>query len=194
MQSDKKYQVIYADPPWPEANGVYTMTMQRATQGGSYKDKPRFKTMSIKEICELPVGRFSDNNCVLFLWCTARHLPFSFEVIKAWGFNYVNIGFAWMKQNAKKGDPFFGVGAWTRQNVELCLLATKGKPYSLIKSHSVNQAVYEPVDKKTIRKPETVRKRIEQLLGDVPRLELFARQKTEGWDSWGNEVENDVEL
>ena len=194
MQSDKKYQVIYADPPWPEANGVYVMRQQRATQGAAYKEKPRFKTMLIKEICELPVEKLTADDCVLFLWCTARHLPFSFEVIKAWGFKYINIGFAWMKQNSKKGDPFFGVGVWTRQNIELCLFATKGEPYKMIKSHSVNQAVYEPIDKTTMKKPDTVRTRIEQLFGDVPRLELFARQKPKGWDTWGNEVENDVEF
>ena len=185
---NKKYNIIYADPPWPESGGVHTMTMQRATQGASYRDKPRFKTMPIKEICDLPVGQLAGNDCVLFLWCTARHLPFSFEVIKAWGFKYVNIGFAWMKQNAKNGDPFFGVGAWTRQNIEICLFATRGKPYKMIRSHSINQAVYRPLCKRTVKKPDIIRQRIEQLLGDVPRIELFARQKTEGWDVWGDEV------
>ena len=189
----KKYQIIYADPPWPEQGNTCKPSLFSGAYGQRNNKKSEFKTMSIGEIALLPIPQLTDRDCVLFLWCTARHLPFSFEVIKAWGFKYVNVGFAWMKSNRKKGTPFAGLGVWTKQNVELCLFATKGKPYRLLKSHAVAQAIYEPKSL-TVKKPEIVYARIERMFGDIPRLELFARQKTKGWDTWGNEVENDVEF
>ena len=77
------------------------------------------------------------------------------------------------------------MGYWTRANTELCLIGTKGKPKRI--SMGVHQVVYERIREHS-RKPDRVRDRIIELCGDLPRIELFARQKAEGWDSWGNEV------
>lgn len=82
-----------------------------------------------------------------------------------------------------------GCGHWTRANAEICLLATKGRPQRL--SKSVRQLIVSPVEQHS-KKPDVVRDRIVELVGDLPRLELFARQKAAGWDVWGNEVLNDI--
>lgn len=79
-----------------------------------------------------------------------------------------------------------GLGNWTRSNAEICLLATKGKPKRIAKN--VRQIIYEPIERHS-KKPDETRKKILQLMGDLPRAELFARQGADGWDTWGNEVE-----
>ena len=112
-----------------------------------------------------------------------------FEVIKAWGFVYKTVAFVWIKQTRKSGGWFMGCGHWTRANAEICLLATKGRPQRL--SKSVRQLIVSPVEQHS-KKPDVVRDRIVELVGDLPRLELFARQKAAGWDVWGNEVLNDI--
>lgn len=84
------------------------------------------------------------------------------------------------------------MGYYTRSNSELCLLGIKGKPLDRL-SHSISQILVAPVEKHS-KKPAIVRDKIVQLFGDLPRIELFARQKTEGWDVWGNEVESDIVL
>ena len=112
-------------------------------------------------------------------------------MISAWGFEYKSIGFLWVKLNKSGKGFFFGLGRWTRGNTEPCLIAVKGKPKRI--SASVSQLVLSPL-KRHSEKPAEVRDKIVQLLGDLPRVELFARQKVDGWDSWGNEVECDVEI
>ena len=114
-----------------------------------------------------------------------------FELIKSWGFEYKTVAFTWVKRNKISPTYFMGMGRWTRANAELCLLATKGKPKRI--SASVHSVIDTPIEQHS-KKPDEARKRILQLLGDLPRLELFARQKTDGWDVFGNEVEGSIEL
>lgn len=106
-------------------------------------------------------------------------------MIEAWGFTYKTVAFVWVKQNRKTPSLFWGLGHWTRANVELCLLATRGSPKR--KSAAVHQVIVSPVEEHS-KKPDAVRERIISLLGEQPRVELFARQTTPGWDVWGNEV------
>ena len=121
-----------------------------------------------------------------FLWVTAPCLEQGLELIRAWGFNYKTVGFTWVKQN-KKSDSFFtGMGYYTRANAEYCLIATKGKILER-KSHAVNSVVCSHIERHS-KKPNEVRDRIVQLFGDIPRIELFAREYADGWDCWGNEV------
>ena len=107
------------------------------------------------------------------------------KVIEAWGFTYKSIAFQWVKQNRSGNGYFFGLGRWTRGNTEPCLLAVKGKPKRI--SAGVGQLVFSPLRKHS-QKPDEVRDRIVELMGDLPRIELFARETAPGWDSWGNEV------
>lgn len=177
---NKKYKIIYADPPW------------------SYKDSgcigaaaKQYNTMTMEELKKLPVKDIADNNCVLFMWATYPKIQEALELIKAWGFTYKSIGFKWVKTYKNGKDFFFGLGRWTRGNTEPCLIAVKGKPKRI--SASVGQLIVSPVRKHSTKPAET-RDKIIKLLGDLPRVELFARQKVDGWDSWGNEVECDIEL
>ena len=112
-------------------------------------------------------------------------LPEAIETIKRWGFKYKTVAFTWVKENRKTDGYFTGLGYWTRANPEMCLLATKGKPKRL--SKAVKQLIISKRQEHS-KKPDRIRDRIIQLCGDLPRIELFARQRVEGWDCWGNEV------
>lgn len=147
--------------------------------------------MPLEDICALPVKDLAADNCILFLWVTFPKLLESFDVIKAWGFEYRTVAFVWIKQTANKNKWFTGMGWWTRSNAELCLLATKDNPQRF--SKNVHQLIVSPVEQHS-KKPDETRDRIVKLAGDLPRIELFARQKADGWDIWGNELENDIEL
>jgi len=139
--------------------------------------------MSIEDIRRLPVKELAADDCILFMWVTFPTLQEAFSVIEALGFTYKTVAFAWVKQNRKTSSLFWGMGHWTRANVELCLLATKGTPKR--QSASVHQVVISHVEEHS-KKPDIVREKIIELAGDLPRIELFARQTVRGWDAWGN--------
>ena len=141
--------------------------------------------MSKQDIEQLPVSSIADDDCVLFLWVTMPKLNECFDLIEAWGFEYKTCAFTWVKRNKISDSWFWGMGRWTRANAELCLLATKGKPQRM--SAGVHSVIDTPVERHS-KKPEITKERIVELLGDVKRIELFARQTCEGWDSWGNEL------
>ena len=122
---------------------------------------------------------------LLFLWATYPKIQEALDTIKKWGFTYKSIAFQWIKQNRKGNGYFFGLGRWTRGNTECCLIAVKGKPKR--KNNSVSQLIFSPLQKHS-QKPDEVREKIIELIGDVPRIELFARESCDGWDCWGNEV------
>lgn len=173
---NKKYNIILCDPPWS-----YNDKALAGNRGACCK----YTVMNIDDIKYLPIHEIADKNCLLFLWITMPKLNEVFDVIKAWGFEYKTVAFTWVKKY-KNGDNFMGMGRWTRANAELCLLCTKGKPKRI--SASVRQII-ESVPEKHSKKPDIVRDKIIELCGDLPRIELFARQRAEGWDSWGNEIE-----
>lgn len=172
-----KYQVIYADSPW-----AYRVWSKK---GNGRSAESHYPTMSIEEIADLPVKKLADENCALFLWVTFPLLKEIWKVIDAWGFTYKSVAFVWIKQNKKADSLFWGMGYWTRANAEICILATKGSPKRY--SKRVHQVIVSHIEEHS-KKPEEARRRIEQLMGDVPRIELFARRETPGWDVWGNEV------
>ena len=171
---NKKYQIIYADPPWDYADQGCQGTMAN-----------HYKGMKLDEICNLPVKEITTPDCILFMWATYPMLPEALTVMQHWGFNYKSIAFQWLKLNPKALTPFYGLGRWTRGNTEPCLLATKGKPKRI--SKGVFQLIQTPRAKHS-QKPAEARDKIIELMGDLPRIELFAREKTRGWDVWGNEV------
>ena len=142
--------------------------------------------MSKEEIQNMEdiIKRISSDDCILFLWVTMPNLIEGIELIEKWGFKYKTCGFNWVKTYSN-GKPVIGLGYWTRANSELCLIATKGKPKRI--SKSVSQIVIEK-PREHSRKPDCIRDRIVDLMGDIPRIELFARQYADGWDCWGNEV------
>ena len=135
----------------------------------------------------MPVSDICDQEAALFLWVTAPCLPEGIELIEKWGFTYKTIAFTWIKKNKKANTLFWGMGYYTRANAEFCLLATRGKTLKRI-ARNVHSVIESKVREHS-RKPDEVRDRIVALFGDLPRIELFARQKTDGWDVWGNEVD-----
>lgn len=173
----KEYQIIYADPPWEyrKSGGI------KSARGLA---KKFYSTMSYLDIAkfELP---FHSSDSALFLWTTSPCLQESFYVIKEWGFEYVNIAFVWIKKNTKADSLFWGMGNFTRANAEFCLFARKGKLE--VKSRKVHSVIMSKIEKHS-KKPDEARDRIVQLFGDLPRIELFARQRTEGWDVLGNQL------
>lgn len=179
----KKYQIIYADPPWKYK--VYS----KKGQGRSAENY--YPTMNIEDICKLPVKKIADENSVLFMWMTFPTLKEGLKVIEEWGFKYKTVAFVWIKRNKKTPSLFWGMGFWTRANAEICILATRGNPKRI--SAKVHQVIISPIEEHS-KKPDEVRKRIVQLIGNLNKIELFARQKIEGWDSWGNEVVCDIDL
>lgn len=179
----KKYQIIYADPPWEYK--VYSK------KGQTRSAEAHYPTMALGDIQALPVGKLADDNCILFMWTTIPLLRECFSVMESWGFTYKTVAFVWVKQNRKSDSLFWGMGHWTRANAELCMLATKGHPKR--KSAGVHQVIISHIENHS-KKPDDARKRIVELVGDLPRIELFAREKTPGWDVWGNEVTCDVSL
>ena len=147
--------------------------------------------MSIDELCALPVETLAEKDCLLFLWATFPQLPEALRLIKAWGFSFKTVAFVWLKLNRKSLTGFYGLGYWTRGNAEICLLAKRGKPKR--RSAGVHQFIISPVEEHS-KKPDVTRDKIIELAGDLPRVELFARQKAPGWDAWGNEVDSDLSL
>jgi len=176
----KKYQIIYADPPWSYFNGG-------VPQGGVNAQYP---TMKLEDIKKLPVASISADVSVLLLWATFPQLQEALEVMNAWGFKYKTLGFSWLKTN-KDGSPFFGIGYYAKSNTEVCLLGVKGNAHSLVKSNKVSSVILHPKTKHST-KPAVVREKIVELFGDLPRVELFARERVDGWDAWGNDVASDA--
>ena len=171
----KKYQIIYADPPWP------VQKIKRACRPNQVEmDYP---TMSVEDICKLPIESISEENSKLFLWTTHKFIPQTFDVMKCWGFKYQRT-ITWDKSN---GMCLFGF----HHRTEFLLFGYRGK----IEMYPRRKALPTLLSYKSPRhsqKPDEIR----NLVGTFgeSRIELFARQKTEGWDSWGNEVESDIEL
>lgn len=179
------YGAILADPPWK------FMTLWNTDTGPGNRNA-EYQTMTIDEICALPVGDLAAADSILFIWGIWILMPRIFDVIEAWGFTYKTCAFDWMKADVRQADMFkeqadvqMGLGYWTRANTEPCLLATKGKPKRL--NADVRQGIIAP-RREHSRKPDGIHERIERLVAG-PYLELFARQKRKGWDVWGNETD-----
>lgn len=180
---DRKYNIIYADPPWP---------YNESGTNAKVKDR-HYKMMQIDDICAMPVKNLQADKCILFLWVTAPRLPMAFRVMDAWGFQYHSLGFDWLKVSAS-GKPRIGPGYYTRQNNEFCLIGVPKEKERRLKPlvHNISAAVVEE-RREHSRKPDIVRSHIVAICGDLPRIELFAREATAGWDVWGNEVDNSIE-
>jgi N6-adenosine-specific RNA methylase IME4 len=182
--AERKYNIIYADPPW------HYNARNNAGTRFSRGVHSHYPTMSVDDICCLPINNIADKNCALILWVTFPRLKEGIQVMEAWGFRYVTVAFNWFKTN-KNGSPFFGIGYYSKSNSEIALLGIKGKMKPA--SNFVSQVVVSQRMEHS-KKPDIVRNKIVELFGELPRVELFARQKTSGWDVWGNEVEPDISM
>lgn len=182
---NKKYKIIYCDPAWSYADKALA-----GNRGAGCK----YTVMTADELYNLPVQSIAEDDSIMFMWVTMPKLldGTCMNVMKAWGFIPKTCAFNWVKYH-KNLNSFMGMGRWTRANSELCILGTRGKPQRI--SASVRQMI-ETYDGETLqsvperhsKKPDITRDKIVELCGDISRIELFAREKHEGWDSWGNEI------
>lgn len=166
-----KFSVIYADPPW---RYEHVETENRAIEN-------QYPTMTLTEICEMPLSNLSADDCVLFLWSTSPKLAEAMQVLNAWKFNYRTCA-VWDKEK-------IGMGYYFRQQHELLLIATRGEPGTPETSQRIGSVIRAPRGKHS-EKPEKFYQIIEAMYPNAKRLELFARDQREGWTSWGNEIEN----
>jgi N6-adenosine-specific RNA methylase IME4 len=179
-----KYRVIYADPPWKFGSKEPT-----GKTGGGTTYKPLeavYPTVATEDMSAWDVGRIAYRDAALFMWATDAHLKDALKLYEAWGFRYVTVAFVWSKKTIK-GKTVHNLAPWTLKNCELCLFGTRGHMTQYKQKNNIPQLV-EAVRGRHSEKPEEVRRRIEELFGDVPRIELFARCHAPGWDCWGNEV------
>lgn len=189
------YDVILADPPW-------SFKVWNRDTGNGRSAESHYPTMSLDDICGLPIEKLANKNCVLFMWAVWPSIFDAEKVINAWGFKYKALGFEWWKLNRLWKNSvlpmhfndykflerlfFFGMGYYTRTNSEPCLLATRGS--MPVAAHNERNFIISPVREHS-RKPDEQYGKIERLYPNTKKLELFARHERPGWDSWGNEVE-----
>ena len=172
-----KYKVILADPPWKYSD---KRKNDPAYAGITYD------VMATKDLCELPIKQIADKDCMLFLWTTSPMLPDALEVMKAWGFKFKSVAFVWVKMNTKSNTPVALMGRYTLGSCEYVLVGTKGTPKRVNKT--IRQLVQEKRAGHSV-KPKEVHRRIVELCGDVPRIELFARDTVDGWECLGNGID-----
>lgn len=172
-----KYGAILTDPPWKfESYSSKGITSRSA--------ESHYVTQRTGTLTEIPVESWAAPNCAMFMWTVDSHLDQGIDLMKSWGFTFKTIAFVWVK-TTKAGQPRMSMGLWTRKMSEVCLIGTRGKPVR--KSKGVRQVIMAQ-RREHSRKPDEIYERIEALV-DGPYLEMFARQKRFGWDSWGNEVD-----
>jgi len=183
MILERRYPVIYADPPWKFA--AYS------EKGEGRSAVAHYDCMTMDQLFALRVQEIASDDAVLFLWTTDPFLQMGMKLIEAWGFKFKTVAFYWAKikktadvNSLSERDFFTGLGYWTRANVEPCLLATRGKPRRI--SRKVRRLIISE-RREHSRKPDVVYDKIEELV-DGPYIELFARSSRKGWESWGDQT------
>jgi len=178
-----KFNIIYLDPAWyfPKRNNLKTKF------GGGITDK--YPPMKIEDIKNLPIQDLADDNCAIFMWITTSMTSDSdiidkLSLLKHWGFKIPNIAFNWKKEY-KNGKTHFGTGYYTKSGSELCILGIKGKMKPI--SNYISSIVESPLEYHS-KKPDIIADKIVELFGDLPRIELFARQPRNGWITIGQEL------
>lgn len=181
LGAGKKYEIIYADPPWLYKCGKNHLAKKSMING---KVDIHYDAMPIEEIKNIDINRISADNSLLFLWVTSPFLKIGIDLLYEWGFEYSTVGFVWYKE---KTNP----GSYTLSECELCLIGKKGKIPKPRGSRKERQFISEMRTEHST-KPTEVRERIERMFPQQNKIELFARTKTKGWDVWGNQAPKSV--
>ena len=178
----KKYQIIVVDPPWEYK--ASDCIAKKSCLSGEHQE--HYKYMTLEELHKLPINNITDKNCLLFMWTTNPKLNEAIPLGEKWGFKYSTVAFVWDKQRLNPGY-------YTMSQVELCLVFRKGNIPKPRGTRNVRQFLSE-MRREHSRKPDTIRNRITEMFPTQDKVELFAREKTDGWDAWGNDVESDITL
>jgi N6-adenosine-specific RNA methylase IME4 len=175
------YHILYADPPWD-----YNTKTQHNGKVPVASVTSHYNTMTLDQLKQLNVNSICALDSLLFLWTSSPHLPQAIDLMKAWGFEYKTIAFVWDKQ---KTNP----GYYTLSQCELCLVGKKGC-FPFKRGSRKEKQFLSELRGKHSEKPAEIRTRIERMFPVHRRLELFARQKIDGWDVYGNEVEGSISI
>lgn len=187
---NKKYDIIYADPPW-DYNGKLQFDKSSKSKekidisknifisSASFK----YPTLKLDELKKLQLQEIAKDDCLLFMWTSNPHLAQAIELAKSWGFDYRTIAFIWDKMNHNPGQ-------YTLSNCEVCLVFKKGKIPRPRGARNVQQLVRSKRNGHS-EKPIEVMQGIENMFPTQNKIELFARKKYEGWDVWGLDVFNE---
>lgn len=175
------YQIIYADPPWDydghiQHNGI--MTTGSAICHYPTMTLEQMKQMKVKEICH--------PDCLLFMWTSSPHLPLALELMKAWGFEYKTVAFVWDKQRVNPGY-------YTMSQCEICIVGKRGRIPTPRGARNVKQFLSEQRGVHS-KKPDEIRNRIVTMFPSQKKLEMFSRDRVDGWDAFGNQVENSIQI
>ena len=183
----QKYDVLYADPPWDYGGKMqFDKTSTRADDmdwsRSIFISSANFKypTLRLAELKRIPLVEIAADDCLLFMWVTNPHLAQGIELASAWGFEYRTVAYVWDKM-------VHNPGKYTMSYCELCLVFKRGRIPSPRGSRNEKQLVRVPRGDHSV-KPEDVRSSIQRMFPTQRRIELFARKKVEGWDSWGLDV------
>lgn len=180
----KKYQTIYADPPWRFQNRTGKVAPE-------HKRLNRYDTMTVKEIMSLPVSEITDDKCHLYLWVPNALLPDGLAVMQAWGFEY-KTNLIWEKVRKDGAPDGRGVGFYFRNVTEILLFGIKGNKNRTLQAGRSQVNLLRTMKREHSRKPDEFIPLIENC-SPGPRLEMFARGDREGWDMWGNQANDDYE-
>ena len=175
------YSIIYADPPWD-----YDGREQHNKKEGNVSAVNHYATVTLDDLKKIDVKKVCERNCLLFMWTSSPHLAQAIELMTAWGFEYKTIAFVWDKQ---KTNP----GYYTVSSVEVCLVGKMGTIPSPRGPRNIRQFLSEERTKHS-KKPDEIRNRIVQMFPTQKKLEMFAREKKDGWDVFGNEVEGSINM
>ncbi len=175
----RRYEIIYADPPW-HYKGNRQFTTGGKDSGGA---DSHYQNLELKDLKTLAIPKITAENSLLFMWATSPHLDQAIELGKAWGFSWATIGFVWYKE---KTNP----GYYTLSQCELCLVFKHGKIPEPRGARDVRQFLSEPRQRHS-EKPGAIRDRIAEMFPTQLKIELFARTYAPGWSSWGDEITPD---
>ena len=189
-----KWNILYLDPPWRFKNWSMKELEQRGEKWARANGRSPYEVCSPETMKSWDIISLCDTDCLMFMWTTYPKLNEAFELVTAWNeglkkseqLQYKTVAFTWVKTNRKSPGYHFGLGYWTRQNPEVCLLFGRGKLKRI--NNKIENLVISPLEHHS-KKPDIVRDKIVQLVGDLPRIEIFARNEYKGWDATGLELD-----
>lgn len=184
---DKKYDIVYADPPWDYGGKLQFDKSSRSAENidldrNIFISSAVFKypTLKLEQMVQIPIHQIVKDDCLLFMWTTSPHLVHAIELGNSWGFAYRTVAFVWDKM-------VHNPGKYTLSNCELCLVFKRGRIPTPRGARNIQQLIRVPRGKHS-EKPTEVLHAIEKMFPTQTHIELFARKKFPGWDVWGLEA------
>ena len=177
---NKKYEIIYLDPPWKYTRRQYHMDHNKNVGRDVISAQDHYETVNVKDLTTLPIKNIVAKNCIMFMWTTGPKIPEAVHLIKHWKLKYVTVGFVW---NKIKPNP----GNYTMSECEYVLIARKGNIPQPRGLRNIRQ-LYPELKGKHSSKPIEFRNKIHKMFPTQSKIELFARwEGDDNWETWGKE-------